>query len=447
MTMSMSTGIGYWREGMGVALCALLGLSACPSGDDTAGDGSSSDTTAGSTTDTSPTSSVDTTDGGGDCGNGAIDEGEECDGTELGGAQCVDVNPAYSDGTLVCGASCTFDASGCTLPPDTPLVALNEVTSDQVLAGDFMGMNDALELHNAGTSPADLSGYQISDDPMLLADKTYVIPEGTVLDPGDFLVLRSFDMLTMTGELPFGVNASGLETLVLADPSGATVDSVMVDGYLARVSYCRVPDATGPWFQCEQTFGSENQEADTACGNDVVEDLEECDGTDLAGNTCESLGFGFSGGTLTCKPTCKLDPDLCTTDSMVVLNEMSATTDQIEIYNAGDTEVDLGGLVLTDDEVDAAYDVALDTAELVFPAGTIIPPNGYLLVNQGLGPGQHPFGLGIMGDRVTLLDPAGPTFIDQTGYGDGQATISWCRQPNGPGGEWQVCATSLGEAN
>lgn len=443
MTMTMT--MTMKREGLATTLWALLGLAACPSeGPGTSG--TESDTTTA--TDTTATSSADTTAGGnGDCGNGAIDEGEECDGSELGDAECTDVNPAYTGGTLACGASCTFDASGCELPPDTPLVALNEVTSDQVSSGDFMGINDAVELHNAGTGTADLSGWQISDDPMLLADKTYVIPDGTMLEPGEFLVFRSFDMTTMTGELPFGLDASGTETLLLADAGGGMVDSVMVDGYLARVSYCRVPDATGSWFQCEQTFGGENQEADTACGNGALEDAEECDGTDLGGATCDSVGLGFSGGTITCKPTCKLDTDLCVTDSQVVLNEISSTTDGIEIFNASGAEVDISGWVLTDDEVDAAYDVALDMAELVFPAGTVLAPGEYLVVPPGLGPGQHPFGLGAMGDRVTLLDPAGPTFIDQTQYGDTQATLSWCRLPDGPGGTWQSCTPSMGGMN
>lgn len=447
MNMSMCTRIGRGREGMGMALWALLGLAACNS-DDAPADGTDSDTAVG-TTSTGPTTSADTTAGGNeDCGNGMIDEGEECDGSELGGAQCTDVNPAFTDGTLACGASCTFDASGCTLPPDTPLVTLNEVTSDQVLIGEFVGTNDAIELHNAGTGPADLSGWRLSDDPMLLPEMTYVVPEGTMLEPGDFMVLRSFDDITMTGELPFGLDAQGVETLVMVDGADAMVDSVTVDGYLARVSYCRVPDATGPWFQCDQTFGSENQEADTACGNGVLEAPEPCDGTELGDNTCESLGLGFSGGTLTCKQTCNLDADACTTDSTLVLNELSSTTDQIEIFNGGAAEVDLGGLVLTDDNVDATYDVTLDTAELAFAAGTVVPPNGYLVISQGVGPGQHPFGLGAMGDRLTLVDPAGPTIIDQTQFADGQAAVSWCRQPNGPGGAWETCApSSMGSAN
>jgi len=39
-----------------------------------------------------------------------------------------------------------------------------------------------------------------------------------------------------------------------------------------------------------------------SCGNDAAERGERCDGSDLAGQTCESLGY--SGGTLRCAGTC-----------------------------------------------------------------------------------------------------------------------------------------------
>ena len=58
-----------------------------------------------------------TTSGDGDppamCGNGIIDDGEQCDGGNLGGFTCVDLG--YDGGTLACDMiTCTFDASGCT---------------------------------------------------------------------------------------------------------------------------------------------------------------------------------------------------------------------------------------------------------------------------------------------------------------------------------------------
>ena len=47
-----------------------------------------------------------------DCGNGVIDEGEDCDGDELGGNTCEDVGD-YLGGVLACRNDCTFDVSGC----------------------------------------------------------------------------------------------------------------------------------------------------------------------------------------------------------------------------------------------------------------------------------------------------------------------------------------------
>jgi hypothetical protein len=46
------------------------------------------------------------------------------------------------------------------------------------------------------------------------------------------------------------------------------------------------------------------------CGNDLVEGTEECDGPDLAGETC--AGLGLEGGTLACSATCTFDVQACT---------------------------------------------------------------------------------------------------------------------------------------
>jgi cysteine-rich repeat protein len=46
------------------------------------------------------------------------------------------------------------------------------------------------------------------------------------------------------------------------------------------------------------------------CGNDVLEDGEQCDGSSLGGATCESLGF--TGGTLACDGNCRYNTSNCT---------------------------------------------------------------------------------------------------------------------------------------
>lgn len=45
------------------------------------------------------------------CGNGQLDTGEECEGSDLGGASCLTLG--YFQGTLSCGQSCYFDVSSC----------------------------------------------------------------------------------------------------------------------------------------------------------------------------------------------------------------------------------------------------------------------------------------------------------------------------------------------
>lgn len=45
------------------------------------------------------------------CGNGQIDQEEECDDPDYGGATCVSLG--YDGGTLGCTNICTFDTSGC----------------------------------------------------------------------------------------------------------------------------------------------------------------------------------------------------------------------------------------------------------------------------------------------------------------------------------------------
>ncbi|MDO8523031.1 MAG: LamG-like jellyroll fold domain-containing protein [bacterium] len=51
------------------------------------------------------------------CGNGVIDQGENCDGSNLGGSSCVLLG--FTGGTLGCTAGCFYDVSQCTSPPSS----------------------------------------------------------------------------------------------------------------------------------------------------------------------------------------------------------------------------------------------------------------------------------------------------------------------------------------
>ncbi len=71
----------------------------------------------------------------------------------------------------------------------------------------------------------------------------------------------------------------------------------------------------------------------------------------------------------------------------------------------------------------------------------------YLVVEKGDVEGQHPFGLGGGGDTVRLFN-GDLELVDSVTYGDAEAEVSYCRAPDGPGGEWTVgCVATFGGEN
>lgn len=431
------------------SLALLLScLAACNGSDPPADDTTGTDST-GAATET-PTTGTPTGSESGDpelCGNGSVDPGEDCDGDAPITSTCAELDDAFTGGTLTCAASCKFDTSACEVDQTMSLVVLNEVSSQDVLEGPYADMGDAIEVFNAGGEEADLTGWKLSDDPLFPIDKTYVFPPGTTLAPGGYLVLVAYDDVSMEGQLPFGISATNEETLTLVDAGDGPVDELIVDGLDAVISYCRLPDGTGAWQKCDQTFGGANATATIICGDGKLEAPEECDGAELDGQTCVGLGIGFSGGTLACNELCKLDASMCTADSEVVINEVESTEDRIELYNSGDQMVDLEGWILTDDNVDQDYNPMLDDEKLTFSAGSMLAPGEFLVVAKGLLDGQHPFGISDSGDTITLLLPSAEA-VDQVNFGPGEAAISYCRLPDGPGGEWTPdCLPTFGLAN
>ena len=131
----------------------------------------------------------------------------------------------------------------------------------------------------------------------------------------------------------------------------------------------------------------------------------------------------------------------------LVINEVSALDDWVELFNRGDAPVDLEGLMLADRDTPGGP----KTAEAItFPAGTVLDPGAYLFVlaKQPVSPGEQapqsacdpgaspcfhaPFGFSDAdGDAAFLLD--GDTVLDTIEYPAGAATgtETWCRLPNG----------------
>src|SRR5262249_55355820 len=79
--------------------------------------------------------------------------------------------------------------------------------------------------------------------------------------------------------------------------------------------YCTYDTATGELVQdVDADLCPSNAVCSNAtCGNDIAEAGEQCDGSDLNGETCTD--FGFTGGALSCDGSCSFDTSGCTSAS------------------------------------------------------------------------------------------------------------------------------------
>lgn len=127
-------------------------------------------------------------------------------------------------------------------------------------------------------------------------------------------------------------------------------------------------------------------------------------------------------------------------DTSAVINEIMAKNiasvsdslgrhpDWIELYNRSSVSTDISGFFLSDD--------SLNLIKWEFPSGTILPPDGYLIVwadDDEEMQGMHTnFNLSASGDEVWLLNN-NRELVDKVEFGPQAPDISFARIPNGTG--------------
>lgn len=102
------------------------------------------------------------------CGDGVIDgaAGEDCDGADLGGMTCADIDPMFNAGSLACDATCTFDSSGCGVSSSTTVCSS---------PGAAIPDNDPAGLSNVITlAPGDVGGTVTDVDVEIDLDHTWI---------------------------------------------------------------------------------------------------------------------------------------------------------------------------------------------------------------------------------------------------------------------------------
>ncbi len=213
--------------------------------------------------------SLDLTVCAGRCGDGIVQtlHGEQCDGEHLAGETCGTLG--LGQGALACAADCTFDTAGCEVATACGDGSVSDWTGEQCDGENLRGATCASEGLGEGT-------LGCTDD--------------CTLDPGDCArqpACGDGTLQAWNGEECDGDDA-GSKTC-------ANLGLGFYGGHLACTADCRLDFSSCVGF----------------CGDGAVQRWygEECEGSHLAGQTCESLGLG--AGTLACGAGCTFDVSGC----------------------------------------------------------------------------------------------------------------------------------------
>lgn len=228
-------------------------------------------------------------------------------------------------------------------PSDSP-VRLNEAHSR---GKDSEYPLDWVELYNNSDAAVDISGYVLSDKADMSEKVT--IPAGTTL------VARGFLKVEVDIEDGFGLSSGG-DVVYLYDKEGEEIHTIEFGAMETTESWSAVPDGSNNFKMQTPTPGVTNG--------------ENCGG----------------GGD---------EPDL----SKLFINEVkvsdagSDTKDWIELYNAGNAEIDLSDFSLSD-----------SGNSVKIAAGKKIAAKGFLTFTED---SEFTFGLSANGETVTLSDADG----------------------------------------
>ncbi|MFO0723703.1 MAG: lamin tail domain-containing protein [Myxococcota bacterium] len=123
----------------------------------------------------------------------------------------------------------------------------------------------------------------------------------------------------------------------------------------------------------------------------------------------------------------------------VVINEVTASgNDYIELYNASGDTIDLRGWSLTDGKPEEAGH------RFTFTSSASLPTKGFFPLQRGV---FRSFDFGLGDDDVVILYDQSGLIVDQADYGVGEASVSWCRTPDGTGFFKSCAAQTLGRSN
>ena len=284
-------------------------------------------------------------------------------------------------------------------PEDYSSIVINElitkdVTDPYFLNGDGSGA-DWVELYNKGNQSVNVADMWITDK---AGEETEYqqIPNTdiniTTIPPKGFLVLicgafdaggADYPTGIVDGKIfiDMGLSSSKDNYVTLYNPEKSQVDqSADFNGLEDDKSFGRQYDGQDDWdVLSTKTPGASNDNSGPVEGRLVINEF-------MASN-----------------------------DNIVVPGDNGDFPDWIEIYNTGDTPIDMGGWYVSDDKEDyMAYQLPTDNSEL-----TTVPAKGYLIIYcDGLGEGLHSSFKLSSGGEAVIISEDGATISDGGEYCD-----------------------------
>lgn len=274
-------------------------------------------------------------------------------------------------------------------------LVLNELMpkNNSTIADEYGEFDDWVEIANLGDASVSLLGYGLTDELGLAS--AYLFPD-TTLAPGEYLVIWCDD----------APEQGNLHAAFKLDGDGERV--YLMEGYAIQdqtgwrdtpddMSWGRWPNGDGAWqVLSAATPGAENENPEMP--EEVVLHINEF------------VALNNTG----------------------IQDEMGSFEDWVEIWNPGPSEVEMGGLYLSDD--------LAQTTKWAFP-DTVLPAGEFLVVwcddDENDGPLHTNFKLGGSGEEIGLFGrlAAGNEAIDSYVFGQQTADVSEGRQSDG-GNTW-----------
>ncbi|RDV37840.1 hypothetical protein DV096_12050 [Bradymonadaceae bacterium TMQ3] len=199
------------------------------------------------------------------CGDNTINQASEtCDGANLNGQTCI--TQGFDGGTLACSDSCGFDTSACVMNPVCGDAEVNQASEE--------------------CDGADLNGQTC--------------------------ITQGFDGGTLACNTSCGLDTSACAMNPVCGDADVNQVSEECDGIDLNGETCITQGFDGGTLACNTSCGLDTSACvmNPICGDNAVNQTSEsCDGSDLGGESCTSLGFG--SGTLSCANTCDFDTTAC----------------------------------------------------------------------------------------------------------------------------------------